>query len=115
MKVQVAIDGAGSTSLTGTVAEIDPPPIRQPQLSGQDRLAFFEPVARRNVWTAEFPNGLRQAILIPRSAVVMRGSLACAYVLDGRGIAQLRSLTLGAAQGNLVEVLSGISAGRKTC
>jgi hypothetical protein len=41
-------------------------------------------------------NGVRQAILIPRSAVVMRGSLACVYVLDGQGIAQLRYLTLGA-------------------
>jgi multidrug efflux pump subunit AcrA (membrane-fusion protein) len=63
--------------------------------------------------TAEFANGTRQAILIPRSAVVMRGSLACVYVLDGQGIAQLRYLTLGAGQGNLVEVLSGISAGEK--
>jgi hypothetical protein len=43
----------------------------------------------------------------------LRGSLACAYVLDGRGIAQLRYLTLGAAQGNLVEVLSGISSGEE--
>ena len=46
--------------------------------------------------TAEFANGTRQAILIPRSAVVMRGSLPCAYVLDGKGIAQLRYVTLGA-------------------
>ena len=51
--------------------------------------------------------------LIPRSAVVARGSLNCAYVLDGQGIAQLRSITLGAEQGNLVEVLSGVSAGEK--
>jgi hypothetical protein len=63
--------------------------------------------------TVEFANGLRQAILIPRSAVVMRGSLACAYVLDGQQIARLRTLTLGAAHGNLVEVLSGIAAGEK--
>jgi hypothetical protein len=63
--------------------------------------------------TAALSNGVRQAIFIPRSAVVMRGSLASAYVLDSQGIAQLRTLTLGAAQGNLVEVLSGISAGEK--
>ena len=63
--------------------------------------------------TAAFANGTRQAILITRSAVVMRGSLACAYVLGGQGNAQLRYLPLGAAQGNLVEVLSGISAGEK--
>ena len=58
-------------------------------------------------------NGVRQAIVIPRSAVVMRGSLACAYVIDSQGIAQLRSLTLGATEGALVEVLSGISAGER--
>ncbi len=63
--------------------------------------------------TAEFASGVRQAIVIPRSAVVFRGSLPCAYALDGRGVAQLRYLTLGAAQGNLVEVLSGVSPGEK--
>jgi hypothetical protein len=63
--------------------------------------------------TAEFANGVRQAIVIPRSAVVSRGSLVCAYVLDAQGIAQLRYLTLGAAQGNLVEVLSGVSPGEQ--
>jgi multidrug efflux pump subunit AcrA (membrane-fusion protein) len=63
--------------------------------------------------TAGFATGTRRSILIPRSAVVMRGSLACAYVLDNNGIAQLRYVTLGEAQDNHVEVLSGISAGEK--
>lgn len=63
--------------------------------------------------SAEFVNGTRQAIVIPSSAVVQRGSLMCAYVLDGNGIAQLRYLTLGAVHGQSVEVLSGISAGEK--
>jgi hypothetical protein len=34
-------------------------------------------------------------------------------VLDSQGIAQLRYLTLGSPQGDLVEVLSGVSAGEK--
>jgi hypothetical protein len=63
--------------------------------------------------TAEFANGVRQAILIPRSAVVSRGSLSCVYVLDGQGIAQLRYITLGAVQRDRFEVLSGVSAGEK--
>ena len=46
--------------------------------------------------TAEFAYGVRNAILVPRSAVVARGSLNCVYVLDSPGIAQLRYLTLGA-------------------
>jgi RND family efflux transporter MFP subunit len=114
MKALVAINGNNSTNLTGTVAEIDPAadPASHSflvkidlQPSSQLRAGMYG--------TAEFANGVRQAIVIPRSAVVMRGSLACAYVIDGQGIAQLRSLTLGAIQGNLVEVLSGISAGEK--
>jgi RND family efflux transporter MFP subunit len=114
MKALVAINGNNSTNLAGTVAEIDPAadPASHSflvkidlQPSSQLRAGMYG--------TAEFANGVRQAIVIPRSAVVMRGSLACAYVIDGQGIAQLRSLTLGAIQGNLVEVLSGISAGEK--
>ncbi len=119
MKVQVAIDGGASTSgagtnLPGTVAEIVPAAdpsshsflvkIDLPS-SSQTRAGMYG--------TAEFANGARQAILIPRSAVVARGSLNCVYVLDGQGIAQLRYITLGAAQGNLVEVQSGVSAGEK--
>ena len=114
MKVQVAIDGAGSTSMTGTVAEIVPAadPSSHSFLVKID-LPSSTQLRAGMYGTAEFANGTRQAILIPRSAVVIRGSLACAYVLDGQGIAQLRYLTLGTGQGNLVEVLSGISSSEK--
>jgi RND family efflux transporter MFP subunit len=119
MKVQVAIDSGASTSGTGTnlegrVAEIVPAadPTSHSFLvkidlpsSSQTRAGMYG--------TAEFANGTRRAILIPQSAVVARGSLNCVYVLDGRGIAQLRSITLGGALGNLVEVLSGVSAGEE--
>jgi RND family efflux transporter MFP subunit len=114
MKAQVAIDGASSAKITGTVAEIDPaadPSSRSFLVkialpaSGQLRAGMYG--------TAEFANGVRQAILVPRSAVVQRGSLACAYVLDAQGVAQLRSLTLGAMQDDLVEVLSGLSSGER--
>ena len=114
MKAQVAIDGAGSASMTGTVAEIVPAadPLSHSFLVKID-LPSSTQLRAGMYGTAEFANGTRQAILIPRSAAVMRGSLACAYVLDGQGIAQLRYLTLGAGQGSLIEVLSGISSGEK--
>jgi RND family efflux transporter MFP subunit len=114
MKVQVGIDGGASTNLAGTVAEIVPSadPASHSFLvkidlpsSSQTRTGMYG--------KADFANGVRNAILIPHSAVVARGSLNCVYVLDGQGIAQLRYLTLGGAQGNLVEVLSGVSAGEK--
>jgi RND family efflux transporter MFP subunit len=119
MKVQVAIDGGASTSgtgtnLVGTVAEIVPAadPSSHSFLVKIDLPSSSQ--ARAGMYgTAEFANGARQAILIPRSAVVARGSLNCVYVLDSQGIAQLHYATLGGAQGSFVEVLSGVSAGEK--
>jgi RND family efflux transporter MFP subunit len=114
MKVQVAIDGASSADITGTVAEIDP---AADPASHSFTVKIDLPSSSRlragMYGTAEFAKGVRQAVVIPRSAVVSRGSLACVYVLDSQGIAQLRYLTLGATQGNLVEVLSGISPGEQ--
>lgn len=114
MKVQVAIDGASPANITGTVAEIDPAadpnshsiPVKIDLPSSNELRAGM-------YGTAEFANGVRQAIVVPRSAVVSRGSLVCAYVLDAQGIAQLRYLTLGAPLGNFVEVLSGVSPGEQ--
>jgi len=51
--------------------------------------------------------------VIPRSAVVSRGSLNCVMFLTARGLRNCAYITLGAAQGNLVEVLSGVSSGEK--
>ena len=111
MKIQVAVDSA---NMMGTVADIVPAadPSSHSFLVKID-LPSSTQMRAGMYGTAEFANGLRQAKLIPRSSVVFRGSLACVYVLDGQGIAQLRYLTVGAPQGNLVEVLSGVSTGEK--
>ena len=114
MKVPVTIDGGASAKVAGKVAEIVPAadPSSHSFLVKIDLPSSSQ--ARAGMYgTAEFANGTRQAILIPRSAVVARGSLNCVYVLDGQGIAQLRYITLGAAQGNLIEVLSGISGSER--
>lgn len=114
MKLNVSVDAAPSLSPPGTVTEIVPAadPASHSFLvkldlppSGQLRAGMYA--------TAAIPTGSRQAILVQQSAFVLRGSLSCAYVLDSNGIAQLRYATLGAQQGNLVEVLSGLSAGEK--
>jgi len=113
MKSQVTIDGAAS-GVAGTVAEIVP--AADPSSHGflvKIDLPSSSQLHAGMYATAEFANGLRQAILIPRTATVTRGSLTCVYVLDGKGIAQLRYVTLGTEQGNLVEVLSGVSASEK--
>jgi RND family efflux transporter MFP subunit len=114
MTIPVTIDGAEGANITGTVAEIVPAAdpashsflvkINVPS-SSKLRAGMYG--------TAAIATGTHEAIVVPRAAVVMRGSLACAYVLDSNGVASLRYLTLGATQGDLVEVLSGLSAGEK--
>lgn len=114
MKINVSIDAAPSLAPAGTVAEIVPAadPASHSFLvkidlppSSQLRAGMYA--------TAAIVTGHRTAIVAPPSAVVMRGSLPCAYVLDGNGIAQLRYVTLGAQEGNMVEILSGLSAREK--
>ncbi len=114
MKINVSMDGAPSVVSTGTVAEIVPAadPASHTFLIKID-LAASKQLRAGMYGTAEIPTGSHQAILVPKSSIVVRGSLACAYVLDGNGIAQLRYVTLGAAQVQYVEVLSGISAGEE--
>jgi RND family efflux transporter MFP subunit len=113
MNVPVTIDSA-ATKITGSVAEILP---AADAVSHSILVKITLPASallRAGLYgSAEFSSGTHQAILIPHSAVVTRGSLSCAYVLDVQGIAQLRYITVGSTNGNLVEVLSGISAGEK--
>lgn len=114
MKLNVSVDAAPSLDPAGTVAEIVP----AADSASHSFLVKIDLPSSAQLHagmygTAAIPTGSRQAIVVPRSAIVLRGSLSCAYVIDGDGIAQLRYVTLGAKQGNLVEVLSGISGGEK--
>ncbi len=49
---------------------------------------------------------------LPATAIVARGELSGAYVVDGQGVV-LRQLRLGGRQGDRIEVLSGLAAGEK--
>jgi multidrug efflux pump subunit AcrA (membrane-fusion protein) len=62
---------------------------------------------------AEFVRGERQAVSLPRSALVERGQLVGVYVVDASGVAHLRMVTTGKQIGERVEVLSGLSAGER--
>ncbi len=58
---------------------------------------------------AAFTRGEKQAIAVPRSAVIDRGQLQSVYVLGGNNVATLRYVTLGATTDSQVEVLSGLT------
>ncbi|MGB7266247.1 MAG: efflux RND transporter periplasmic adaptor subunit [Terracidiphilus sp.] len=114
MSVPVDVDGAAFADAKGTVAEIVP--AADPS-SHTFLIKISLPQSKQlhagTYGTAEIPTGTHQAIVAPSSAIVVRGSLPCAYIVSSDGIAQLRYVTTGAAHGSLVEVSSGISAGEK--
>ena len=60
---------------------------------------------------AQFSRGERQALLVPRTAIVERGQLQGAFVVDQNKIAALRYITLGRMAGDKIEVLTGLQAG----
>src|SRR5207253_5143955 len=62
---------------------------------------------------ARFSRGERQALLIPRSAVVERGQLQGVFVLDQDKVANLRYITVGKPSGSAIEVLAGLQDGER--
>jgi RND family efflux transporter MFP subunit len=114
MKLPVTVEGIDAASLNGTVAEIVPAadPTSRSFLVKLD-LPPVKGLRAGMYATAGFPGAERATILVPQSAVTMRGSLACVYALDQDGVAQLRYVTLGTQHGDQVEILSGVAAGER--
>jgi multidrug efflux pump subunit AcrA (membrane-fusion protein) len=111
--VPVVVDSLGRT-LTGRVAEIIPAadPASRTVTVKLDLPA--DPGLRTGLFgRARFPTGERQALLVPLTALVERGQITSAYVVDGRGIARLRLVTTGTRYGDRVEILSGLDAGER--
>jgi RND family efflux transporter MFP subunit len=114
MKVEVSIGNSPGVNPIGTVSEIVP----AADASSHSFLIKIDLPPLKNLRagmyaTAKIPTGTKQAILAPRSGIVIRGSLPCAYVLDSENIAQLRYVTLGPTHGNVVEIPSGFAANEK--
>jgi RND family efflux transporter MFP subunit len=114
MKLDVTVDSISGQSFPGSVAEIVP-------AADPATHSFLVKIALPSSKlllaglsaSASIPAGSKPAVLAPQSAIVMRGSLATALVLDSSGIAQLRYVTLGEVQGDKVEILSGLNGGEK--
>lgn len=111
-RVPVSIDALGDTQLAGKVVQIVPAAdaatrtfVIKVELPGNSavRSGFFG--------HAQFSRGEKQSLLLPQAAVVERGQLHGAYVLDPGGIASLRYVTLGRTTGAQVEILAGVQNG----
>ena len=61
---------------------------------------------------ADFSTGKREVLAIPHSAVSAQGQIQSVWVADA-GVARSRMVTLGASQGESVEVLTGLESGEK--
>jgi len=62
---------------------------------------------------ASIPKGVRDAVLVPRTAVLDRGQLQAVYVVGNDQVASLRYVTLGRAHDANVEILSGLESGER--
>jgi RND family efflux transporter MFP subunit len=62
---------------------------------------------------ARFPRGQRDAIVVPRTALIDRGQLEGVYVVAPAGEIGLRFVTVGKVSGDTIEVLSGLTAGER--
>jgi len=111
--VPVLIDSLGRT-LPGRVAEIIPAADPASRTVTVKLDLPSDPGLRSGLFgRARFPAGERQALLVPAAALVERGQLTGAYVVDGQGVARLRLVTAGARHADRVEILSGLEAGER--
>ncbi|HKB53031.1 MAG TPA: efflux RND transporter periplasmic adaptor subunit, partial [Ramlibacter sp.] len=62
---------------------------------------------------ARFARGVRQVVMVPRSAVLDHGQLHGVYLVGDQGTINLHYVTLGTASGDNVEILSGLSGGER--
>jgi len=113
-QVSVVIDALDNAGLKGKVAQIVP----AADVASRTFLVKIDLPTDARLRSglfgrAQFSRGERQALMIPRSAVVERGQLQGIYVLDENKVASLRYIILGKATGADVEVLAGLESGER--
>lgn len=110
MPVEVAIESIGWQA-TATISEIVPAvdPLSRTFLV---KIAASGANLRSGLYAkVRVPAGQREAILLPKAAVVEKGQLTGVYTVDAKGLVTYRLVRVGKQYPKGVEVLSGISAG----
>ena len=110
--VSVVIDSLGGQPIDGKVTQIVPAADPGSRTFTVKIDLPSNPQMRTGLFgRVRFPRGQREAIEIPRSAVLSRGQMQAVYVIGADQLASMRFVTLGAASGDQVEVLSGLQNG----
>ncbi|HSE36625.1 MAG TPA: efflux RND transporter periplasmic adaptor subunit, partial [Blastocatellia bacterium] len=110
----VRIDALGGIDLTGRVVEIVP--VADP--ASRSHTVKIDLPAQSSLRSgsygrASFVTGQKQAITVPQRAVIERGQLVSAFVVDDSGTARVRLIKTGRSYGDRVEVLSGLNEGER--
>jgi membrane fusion protein, multidrug efflux system len=113
-RVPVSIDSLGNSEFSGRVAQIVPAAdaasrtfVVKVELPGNKAL-------RSGLFGhGQFTRGQKTSLLLPQTAVIERGQLHAAYVLDQSGVSNLRYVTLGRPTGTQVEILAGVQNGER--
>jgi len=109
-KIRVTVDAAGA-DLEGVVAEISP----SADAGSHTFLVKIDLPSHDLLRAGQFgraliPRGRHRSLDVPESAVMMRGQMEMAFVLE-RGAARMRLVRTGQRDGGRVEILSGLDAG----
>ena len=100
----------GGTSATATVHSIVADETIQRSFQIQLLLSASDQLRAGRFARLTYQRGMRSAVRLPTSAVVQRGQLRGAFVVQGTR-AQLRWVRLGREVDGMIEVLSGLDAG----
>ncbi len=112
--VAVVLDSLGSQPIAGKVEQIVPAADASSRSFTVKIALPSNPQIRSGLFgRAQFPQGERQSILVPQTALLHRGQLDAVYVVDKDQVASLRYITLGRPSFKDVEVLSGLDSGER--
>ncbi|HEY7913756.1 MAG TPA: efflux RND transporter periplasmic adaptor subunit [Blastocatellia bacterium] len=120
-KARVRIDALGGWEAEGSVSEIVPVSdpasrsytVKIDLLAGDGQNGGQQWLRSGLYGKARFVTGQRQALAIPKKALLERGQLLGVYVVDQSGVARFRLIKTGKSSGEFVEVLSGITEGER--
>jgi len=118
--IQVSIPAAieSERSLTGTQVTILPTAdavsnMVKVRITLPENLTSLRPGMFARAMLPTENAGAQGQLSVPASAVVKRSELTAVYVVNSKGLPQLRQVRLGRKQGHNIEVLAGLQAGEK--
>ena len=111
--VKVQIDAMPGTEISGTVSQV----VQASDVRTHSFIVKIDIPARKGLTTgmygkAFFTIGKREAILVPKSAVVEMSGIWGVYIVSADRGAVFQMIQVGEERGNLVEVITGLKKGR---